>query len=253
MVSLLTLSIFLCIYLYTKHRQSLEQIKQMMVEFDKLTTADNDIDNVNFSLAKTKNDSLNEKIDLQLNSNTITNNQPSALHHSTSSLSIFSKRRSSANTNNDLNSELFLAKQRLLNETNQLKQLQLQQQQQLQNETDKSVDQVDSGQLKIAEQEIEKLKSEIKNLKLKLDNTKYHPPSQLLHLLTRTYESEKELLEYKFKIIDKEKEACLDALNKVSKRQSGILGALKIAHSSTLEEVNHKLEILKYVFFQLIF
>jgi hypothetical protein len=232
MVSLLTLSIFLCIYLYTKHRQSLEQIKQMMIEFDKLTTADNEIDNVNFS---SKNDSQqnNNNMDIQLNNN----NQPTSLHHSTSSLSIFSKRRQSSNTNNDINSELFLAKQRLLNESNQMKQQY--------NETDKSIDQIDNSQLKIAEQEIEKLKNEVKNLKFKLDNMKYHPPSQLLHLLTRTYESEKELLDYKFKIIDKEKEACLDALNKVSKRQSGILGALKIAHSSTLEEVNHKLEILK--------
>jgi hypothetical protein len=245
MVSLLTLSIFLCIYLYTKHRQSLEQIKQMMVEFDKLTTADNDIDNVNFSLAKTKNDSQQTNMDLQLNNNLQNNNQPQALHHSTSSLSIFSKRRLSSSTNNDVNGELFLAKQRLLNEARQ-------QQQQQQSEIDKSIDQIDNGQLKIAEQEIEKLKNELKNLKLKLDNTKYHPPSQLLHLLTRTYESEKELLEYKFKIIDKEKDACLDALNKVSKRQSGILGALKIAHSSTLEEVNHKLEILKYIYFNIL-
>ena len=34
------MSIFVCIYLYSKHRQSLEQIKKMMVEFDKLTTSD---------------------------------------------------------------------------------------------------------------------------------------------------------------------------------------------------------------------
>lgn len=40
MISALTMSIFVCIYLYSKHRQSLEQIKKMMVEFDKLTTSD---------------------------------------------------------------------------------------------------------------------------------------------------------------------------------------------------------------------
>lgn len=38
MISLLTLSIFFCIYLYAKHRKSLEQIKLLMVEFDKLSS-----------------------------------------------------------------------------------------------------------------------------------------------------------------------------------------------------------------------
>lgn len=37
MISALTMSIFVCIYLYTKHRQSLEQIKKMLVEFEKLS------------------------------------------------------------------------------------------------------------------------------------------------------------------------------------------------------------------------
>ena len=45
-------------------------------------------------------------------------------------------------------------------------------------------------------------------------------------------------------MIDKEKETCVDSLKKVCKRQSGGLGALKIAHSSTLEDIQHKLEIL---------
>lgn len=37
MISALTMSIVVCIYLYTKHRQSLDQIKRMLVEFEKLS------------------------------------------------------------------------------------------------------------------------------------------------------------------------------------------------------------------------
>lgn len=100
-------------------------------------------------------------------------------------------------------------------------------------------------QLKLAEQELDKVRNVLKQTEARLETIKYQPPSNLITLLNRTHDSEKELLDYKFKLIDKEKEACMDALNKVSKRQSGILGALKIAHSTTLEELNHKLELLK--------
>jgi len=37
MITSLTMSIFVCIYLYTKHRQSVEQIKKMLIEFEKLS------------------------------------------------------------------------------------------------------------------------------------------------------------------------------------------------------------------------
>ena len=101
--------------------------------------------------------------------------------------------------------------------------------------------------LKLAEQELDKVRMALQQTEKQLSLTRYQAPSQLVQLLTRTYESEKELLEFKFKLIDQEKKNCLDELNKVSKRQSGILGALKIAHSSALEEINSKLELLKLV------
>ena len=103
-------------------------------------------------------------------------------------------------------------------------------------------------QLKLAEEELEKVRNVLKQTESRLETVKYQPPPHLIALLNRTHDSEKELLEYKFKLIDKEKESCMDALNKVSKRQAGILGALKIAHSTALEELNHKLELLKYDF-----
>ena len=93
--------------------------------------------------------------------------------------------------------------------------------------------------LKLAEQELDKVRMALQQTEKQLSLTRYQAPSQLVQLLTRTYESEKELLEFKFKLIDQEKKNCLDELNKVSKRQSGILGAL------ALEEINSKLELLK--------
>jgi hypothetical protein len=100
-------------------------------------------------------------------------------------------------------------------------------------------------QLELAEKELEKVRAALKQTEARLDLVKYQAPTTLITLLNRTYESEKELIEYKYKLIEKEKEACHDALNKISKRQSGLLGALKIAHSSNLEEINNKIEKLK--------
>lgn len=85
----------------------------------------------------------------------------------------------------------------------------------------------------------------MKQTESRLELVKYQPPPSLIALLNKTYESEKELIDYKYKLIEKEKEACNEAIGKISKRQSGILGALKIAHSSNLEEVNNKIEKLK--------
>lgn len=92
---------------------------------------------------------------------------------------------------------------------------------------------------------MEKVRAALKQTEARLEIVKFQTPQNLTNLLNRTYESERELFEYKFITLQKEKEACFEALNKISKRQSGLLGALKIAHSSTLEEINHKLEILK--------
>ncbi len=79
----------------------------------------------------------------------------------------------------------------------------------------------------------------------RINHIKYQPPAILVQLLNKTYESEKELLKFKMKLIDQERHNCLEGLNKISKRQSGVLGALRIAHSTALDEINSKLELLK--------
>lgn len=82
MIGALTLSILFCIYLYSKHRQSLDQIKNLMVEFDKLTTSDE----IGSNLLNQIKNSLNSTI-LQDDG-----------HVSTSKLSIFGlKKKSNAN------------------------------------------------------------------------------------------------------------------------------------------------------------
>ena len=98
-------------------------------------------------------------------------------------------------------------------------------------------------QLKLAEQELEKVRNALKQAEKRAE--KYQPLEALIPLLNRTCESEKDLLDYKFKLVDKEREFCVDSLNKVSKRQTGLFSALKIAHSSTLDEIQHKLELIK--------
>jgi hypothetical protein len=96
------------------------------------------------------------------------------------------------------------------------------------------------------------VRAALKQTEARLEMTKYQAPPNLISLLNRTYESEKELIDYKYKLIEKEKEACHEAINKISKRQSGILGSLKIAHSSNLEEINNKIEKLKLVFLKIV-
>lgn len=103
-------------------------------------------------------------------------------------------------------------------------------------------------QLELAERELEKVRDALKQTEARLELIKYQAPTNLIQLLNRTYESEKELIEFKYKTIEKEKEACHEAINKISKRQSGVMGALKIAHSSNLEEINDKIEKIKYEF-----
>ena len=62
-------------------------------------------------------------------------------------------------------------------------------------------------QLKLAEQELEKVRNALKQTEARLELIKFQPPVNLMNLLNRTFDSEKELLDYKFKLIDKEKEA----------------------------------------------
>lgn len=208
MIGALTLSIFVCIYLYSKHRKSLEQIQTMLIEFDKLTS--------NEESAKMSSTPLNGIGDYDL-------------------FSAFKKRNSSLNLEGTMIDKTDLLKKMRENSQEEAETKSVQNQ-----EDDTSV-----YQLKLAEQELQRVKAALKRSESQLDSVKYLPPPTLISLLNKTYESEKSLLEYKLSVIDKDKTECVDALNKVCKRQAGFLGALKIAHSSTLEDIQHKLEGLK--------
>ena len=275
MIGLLTLSILLCIYLYSKHRQSLEHIKLMMVEFDKLTTSD-DMESMNLIQASSGNGNgkkYSGPVDnaVAAASSAISSSSANVAALAPSmSMSQMRKRTSlaflksksfvntvqavmaashsfgasndsngsgggSANGGTDLSSSA-AAPNGTLATSNELSEARA--------ASDEQAECL-ASQCQLLESQLERARTELRHARARLEVARYQPPARLLHILNRTYESEKELLAYKFKVIEKEKEACLEALNKVSKRQAGILGALKIAHSSTLEEVNHKLEILK--------
>lgn len=230
MISALTMSIFICIYLYTKHRQSLEQIKKMLAEFEKL----GDIDESNLVSQIKHNISVSSSLfSFNLRKNSDPQQQETcAANGMTKSDSItrLKQRRENqlmSEKNAKLTQELNIVKQ----EADHLRRAREGADGQL-------------AQLRLAEQELDKVRNALKQTETRLELVKYQPPVNLINLLNRTYESEKELLDYKFKLIDKEKDACVDSLKKVCKRQSGLLGALKIAHSSTLEDIQHKLEIL---------
>ena len=209
MIGALTLSIFGCIYLYSKHRKSLEQIETMLVEFDKLSNDEN-------GDRKFSSTPING-VDFDL-------------------FSAYKKRNSSLNFEGTLIDKSDVLKKSRENSIEETETKSAQQNQ----EDDRSV-----YQLKLAEQELERLKALLKKSESRMDLIKYQPPSTLISLLNKTYESEKSLLDYKLSVIEKDKTECVDSLNKVCRRQAGFLGALKIAHSSTLEDIQHKLEGLK--------
>lgn len=89
------------------------------------------------------------------------------------------------------------------------------------------------------------MRQALKQRELQINMVKTTPPAELIQLLDKTYESEKELFDFKLDFIEKEKNKCLEELNKITKIQSGVFGMFRIAHSSMLEEINTKLEMIK--------
>jgi hypothetical protein len=105
-------------------------------------------------------------------------------------------------------------------------------------------------QLELALKELEKVRAALRQTENKLEMVKYQAPALLVNLLNRAFESEKELFDYKNKMIEKEKSNCYNELNKLSKRQSGVFGAFKLVHSSYIEELNHRIDLIKYRIFK---
>ena len=227
MISSLTLSIFVCIYLYSKHRQSLEQIKQMINDFEKL--AELDVINKLHSSQQLQNQQNNDSWDLSSN--------------------LFQKRNS---TGEIFNFNFLRSQQKenkLMSEKNSKLSLELnlakKEAEQLKRERESTVGQL--KQLELALRELEKVRAALRQTETKLEIIKFQAPSLLFNMLKRSFESEKELFDYKHKIIEKEKSLCSNELNKLSKRQTGVFGAFKLVHSSYIEELNHRIDLIKYL------
>jgi hypothetical protein len=225
MVSSLTVSIIVCIYLYSKHRQSLEQIKQMINDFEKLSEMD--------AAAKIQaNGSMNESA-----SNGDSSETPMTTFKRRSASDVFNfnflRNQSKENKiitekNGKLAMELSVAKR----EAEQLKR-------------ERECADGQLRQLELALKELEQVRAALRQTETKLEMVKFQAPALLVSLLNRAFESEKELFDYKHKMIEKEKSNCYNELNKLSKRQSGVFGAFKLVHSSYIEELNHRIDLIK--------
>ena len=197
MVGLLTISIFICICLYRQHRTSSEQIKKMLLEFEKLNVME-------------ENDRLDAN-SVPLNFARLANTK---------------RPSNSQSIGEDVNFERAYP-----------------------GELKKTSSQDDDSvyKLQLAELELKRLKAALDKTQSQLDLVRYQPPLPLIHMLNKTYECEKALLEFKLSSIEKEKDEVSSNFRKVCRNQSGFLGAFKTAHSSALEEIQQKLEGIKYV------
>ena len=80
---------------------------------------------------------------------------------------------------------------------------------------------------------------------LQINMIKTQPPKELIELLNATYESEKASFDVRFEYIERERNQCLNELNRLTKSHSSVIHMFWIAHSSVVEQINMKLEIIQ--------
>ena len=80
---------------------------------------------------------------------------------------------------------------------------------------------------------------------LQINMIKTQPPKELIELLNATYESEKSSFDVRFEYIERERNQCLNELNRLTKSHSSVIHMFWIAHSSVVEQINMKLEIIQ--------
>jgi hypothetical protein len=89
------------------------------------------------------------------------------------------------------------------------------------------------------------VRQELSQREIQINMIKNEPPKELIDLLNATYESEKSSLDFRFEYIEKERNKCLNELNKLTKSNSSVLNMFWIAHSSVIEQINIKLELIQ--------
>ena len=121
MITALTLSIFGCIFLYSKHRQSLEQIKKMMTEFDKLTTMDDLSANTSSLITQLKNNfnSCDEQTKMSLFSQLRRKSGSNSSNNANNNMNATNSISYQNSIDNDLNLSMQLKENQLIVEKNQ--------------------------------------------------------------------------------------------------------------------------------------
>ncbi|CAH1267461.1 STIM1 [Branchiostoma lanceolatum] len=97
------------------------------------------------------------------------------------------------------------------------------------------------NRLRIAEEELYQVRQALRRAEKELERRSWHPPSSLQQWLQLTYELE--LKNYSIKRLAAETQfaAARESCEKIRKKRITVMGALKIAHTSSLDEVDKRI------------
>ncbi|XP_066288062.1 stromal interaction molecule 1-like isoform X2 [Branchiostoma lanceolatum] len=97
------------------------------------------------------------------------------------------------------------------------------------------------NRLRIAEEELYQVRQALRRAEKELERRSWHPPSSLQQWLQLTYELE--LKNYSIKKLAAETQfaAARESCEKIRKKRITVMGALKIAHTSSLDEVDKRI------------
>ncbi|XP_013407301.1 stromal interaction molecule 1-like [Lingula anatina] len=99
----------------------------------------------------------------------------------------------------------------------------------------------DMTRLKLAEEELAQVRSALLQAERELENMNWRPPADLQDWLQLTYEIE--LTHYNTKKLSAERQlaAAKDACERIRKKRSAFMGSLRLAHSSSIDDVDRRI------------
>ncbi|CAF0721856.1 unnamed protein product [Didymodactylos carnosus] len=100
-------------------------------------------------------------------------------------------------------------------------------------------------QLKLSIQEIEQLRIALRKAEEHARHQSYEAPSELLELLQRTHDLEEAAFEIKRKLAENAMMNAKEHMTKISKMQKGFFGAVRIAHTSCMDDVGELINAAK--------
>ncbi|CAF0740607.1 unnamed protein product [Rotaria sp. Silwood1] len=100
-------------------------------------------------------------------------------------------------------------------------------------------------QLSLALQEIEQLQIALRQAEEHAQQQSYEPSNELIDLLKRTYHIEETAFEVKRKLTETALITAKEQMNKISKMQKGIFGAVRIAHTNCIDTAGDLINVAK--------